>query len=111
MNRKRGFIQDPNFHVYEDDLIIRNEDTRSLLKRVDFNEDFKNLPLFSLVFTEREVGGLTFTTIWQKEERGWLERATSVRSQGGGPILDLEIPENPYGPTVKKKRPTLWELA
>ena len=107
-NTGRGFISHKAFVLYSDDFVVRNENTRGVAERFEPKEGRSALPLFSLAFTEHTRGVIEYTTVWQLEEQGWLERASAARSVGSEVILDIEVPETPYGPEVKGVRSSLW---
>ena len=107
-NTKRGFVSHNSFVLYSDDFVVRNENTRGEAKRFEPQVDRGTLPLFSLAFTEHTRGSIEYTTVWQLEEQGWLERASAARAVGSEEILDIEVPVTPYGPEVKGVRSSLW---
>ena len=107
-NTERRFISHKAFVLYSDDFVVRNENTRGEAKRFEPEVDRTTLPLFSLAFTEHTRGAIEYTTVWQLEEQGWLERASAARAVRSAEILDIEVPLTPYGPEVKGVRDTLW---
>ena len=107
-NTVRGFVSHKAFVLYSDDFVVRNENTRGEAKRFEPEVDRTTLPLFSLAFTEHTRGAIEYTTVWQLEEQGWLERASAARVAGSEDILDIEVPVTPYGPGVKGTKSALW---
>ena len=108
INKTRKVVNLEDFHLYKDDFIVRNENTRGEAKRYEPSVDAHTLPLFSLAFTKRIHQGYAFTTVWQSKKNGWLERATAVRVYPSDTMLDIDIPATPYGHAQLGKIQDLW---
>ena len=88
--------------------MVKNQRFKSRAEWI-WNVEVRDLPLFSLVFTEFWSTGHSFNTIWHKEKTGWLEKATTVVDQQTQRIVDVEVALTMYYPAQRSTRP-MWHL-